>query len=215
MINANHHNTRSLGTSSKRRCVRFLPYLFLSLLLWSVTAYAQDLEIANDAFAEGDYVAALEIYETLAANGDAQAQYRLGLMFEQGLGTDVDAQASQQWFERAAQQNSPQALDALATKYRQGSGVIQNFKEALRLYLQAAEQGYPRAQHNLGSAFADGKGTFRDPIKAHMWFNLAAANGYSASVTARDRLASIMAESEITRAQDRALACLEKKYRGC
>jgi TPR repeat protein len=96
-----------------------------------------------------------------------------------------------------------------------GEGVIQNFKESLRLFQQAAEQGYPRAQHNLGVAYAGGKGTFRDPVKAHMWFNLAAANGYPEAAASRERLAASMAQSEIARAQDGAMKCADQNFVDC
>ena len=176
---------------------------------------AEDLPTANDAFERGEYIAALELYETLAGQGNAEAQFQLGLMYEQGLGTDADRQIAQRYYQQAAEQQSPQALDALGILYLKGEGVIQNFKESLRLFQQAAAQGYPQAQHNLGIAYADGKGTFRDPVKAHMWFNLASASGYPQAAASRERLASSMAQSEIARAQDNAMKCVDQNYVGC
>jgi TPR repeat protein len=196
------------------RCLRSA-WLLAAACIWAPLANAEDLPTANDAFERGEYVTALELYETLAAQGEAEAQFQLGLMYEQGLGTDVDGQMAQRYYEQAAEQQSPQALDALGTLHLKGEGVIQNFKESLRLFQQAAEQGYPRAQHNLGIAYADGKGTFRDPVKAHMWFNLAAANGFAEAAASRERLAASMAQSEITRAQDKAMKCADQDFVGC
>lgn len=196
------------------RCLRSA-WLFAAACTCAPLTSAEDLPTANDAFERAEYVTALELYETLAAQGEAEAQFQLGLMYEQGLGTDVDGQMAQRYYEQAAEQQSPQALDALGMLHLKGEGVIQNFKESLRLFQQAAEQGYPRAQHNLGIAFADGKGTFRDPVKAHMWFNLAAANGYPEAAASRERLAASMAQSEIARAQDNAMKCADQNFVDC
>lgn len=194
----------------------FFPAILVCLLLAKPgRLMAQDLLEANDAFDRGEFVTAMEVYEDLAANGEAEAQYRLGLMFEQGLGTDVDSRAASNWYEQAAAQQSPPALAALSQLYLTGRGVIQDFKESLRLNEQAAQQGYAPAQHSLGVAYANGVGTFRDPIKAHMWFNLASANGYPAAVSSRQRLASSMAQGEVLRAQDRAKQCMQKQYTNC
>ena len=190
-------------------------WLIAVACMWAPLISAEDLPTANDAFERGEYVTALELYETLATKGEAEAQFQLGLMHEKGLGTDVDGQMAQRYYEQAADQQSPQALDALGTLHLKGEGVIQNFKESLRLFQQAAAQGYPQAQHNLGIAYADGKGTFRDPVKAHMWFNLASANGYPQAAASRERLASSMAQSEIARAQDNAMKCADQNYAGC
>lgn len=184
-------------------------------MMFIPSSQAEDLEQANEAFDRGEYVTALELYEALAEQGEPQAQYQLGLMYEQGLGTDVDGQVASSWYQKAAQQQSPPAVSALAALHLSGTGVIQNFKESLRLYRQAAEQGYAPAQYHLGIAYADGTGTFRDPVRAHMWFNIAAANGYAEAGASRQRLASSMGQSEITLAQARAQQCLDKNYIDC
>ena len=214
-----HLMNATAPTSERRfvtlRAIACQTWLLIVICLWAPTGRAEDLPTANDAFERGEYVTALELYETLAGQGNAEAQFQLGLMYEQGLGTDADRQTAQRYYQQAAEQQSPQALDALGTLYLKGEGVIQNFKESLRLFQQAAEQGYPQAQHNLGIAYADGKGTFRDPVKAHMWFNLASANGHPRAAASRERLASSMAQSEIARAQDNAMKCADQNYAGC
>ena len=197
------------------RAISCQTWLLIVICLWAPMSSAEDLATANDAFERGEYVTALELYETLAGQGNAEAQFQLGLIYEQGLGIDADRQTAQRYYQQAAEQQSPQALDALGTLYLKGEGVIQNFKESLRLFQQAAAQGYPQAQHNLAIAYADGKGTFRDPVKAHMWFNLASANGYPQAAASRERLASSMAQSEIARAQDNAMKCADQNYVGC
>lgn len=176
---------------------------------------AEDLAEADEAFDRGEFVTALELYEALANQQDPSATYRLGLMYEQGLGTDADPTAAASWYQKAQALESPEAIGALADLHLKGVGVIQNFKEALRLNISAAEAGYVPAQYNLAVAYANGVGTFRDPVKAHMWFNIAAASGYANAAQSRDQLASRMAEAEVARAHQRAKACVDLKLLGC
>lgn len=73
---------------------------------------------------------------------------------------------------------------------------------------QAAEQGNAGAQSNLGVMYALGKGVPQDLVYAHMWFNIAAANGYNQAAEARDISAEIMTSSQKEEAQQRARACV-------
>lgn len=189
--------------------------LCLALLIVSSFLQAEDLAAADEAFDRGEYATALELYQELADLQEPAATYRLGLMYEQGLGTDPNPVAAASWYQKARALESPEAIAALAELHRKGTGVLQNFKEALRLNLSAAESGHAPAQFNLALAYANGVGTFRDPVKAHMWFNIAAANGYPNAAESRDRLAGSMAAAEITRAQQRAQNCLDKNLLGC
>ena len=176
---------------------------------------AEGLAEADEAFDRGEFVTALELYEALANQQEPAATYRLGLMYEQGLGTDPDPMVAASWYQKAQALESPEAIGALADLHLKGVGVIQDFKEALRLNISAAEAGYAPAQYNLAVAYANGVGTFRDPVKAHMWFNIAAASGYTNAAQSRDSLASVMAEAEVTRAQQRAKACMDLNLLGC
>jgi TPR repeat protein len=59
---------------------------------------------------------------------------------------------------------------------------------------RGAEQLGPRP-------YARGLGLTRDYALAHMWFSLAAAQGFSDATDARDELTSKMTAAELTRAQ--------------
>ncbi len=206
------------GIAAKQGISRSYNCLVISIVIclgWSAALQAETIDQANEALEQLDYERALALFEELAAQGEPQALYQLGVIYEEGLGTEADEAAANGWYQQALEKNSPRALAHFGGKYREGAGVVQNFKESLRLYRLSAELGYAPAQHVLGMALADGMGTFRDPVKAHMWFNLASASGYAAATIARDRLAANMGQSEVTLAQDKALQCAEKNYRSC
>lgn len=77
------------------------------------------LVLALPSYAEGsDYVALakFEATQSVAYYGDAKAQFELGKMYENGLGTPQDKQKALDWFLKAAAQGHEQAklkLEAL------------------------------------------------------------------------------------------------------
>lgn len=56
-------------------------------------------------------------------------------------------------------------------------------------------------QHQLGYMYLRGRGVARDDIQAHMWWSLAASQGYKASTIARTLVAGRMAPAQIAEAE--------------
>ena len=73
-----------------------------------------------------------------AAQGDAQAQFYLGLMYLQGKGIPEDKKEALRWFRKAAAQGDAQAQSMLGGMYTLGQGVPEDDKEAARWYHKAA-----------------------------------------------------------------------------
>ena len=107
-------------------------WLIALAFMWAPLISAEDLPTANDAFERGEYVTALELYETLAAQGEVEAQFQLGLMYEQGLGTDVDGQMAQATTRTGCRPTITASPRCAGDAAPEGEGVIQNFKESLR-----------------------------------------------------------------------------------
>ncbi len=84
-----------------------------------------------------------------AQKGDADSQYRLGLMYCDDEGDDDDYTEAAKWFKLAVDQNHPGAQCELSDLYFKGWGVLQNKSEALRLLELSAQQGYEEAQFEL------------------------------------------------------------------
>lgn len=77
--------------------------LFLiSILLLSSVAWGQSLDAADAAYDRKDYATALRAYQSLAARGDAAAQFTLGLMYDLGRGVPQDYVTAHMWFNLAA-----------------------------------------------------------------------------------------------------------------
>lgn len=68
---------------------------------------------------------------------------------------------------------------------------------------------------NIGLMYLNGQGVAQNYIQAHVWFNLAAAQGYKLAVGGRNRVAKQMTPQQITQAQKLATECLARNYKGC
>ncbi len=86
----------------------------------------------------------------LAHIGSREAQYEVGLMFANGVGTEQSLEKAMEWVGKAAQRGLPSAQYLLATRYASGIAVTQDTRAALWWYQNAAEQGHLKAQYKLG-----------------------------------------------------------------
>ncbi len=114
--------------------------IFLGLVMVSIAGQTDYLS-GMAAFARDDYQAALLEWRPLAEKGQAEAQFNLGALYDQGLGVQQDYTQAAVWYQRAAAQGHIQAQYNLAVLYASGLGVAQNYPEAMRWYRQAAIRG--------------------------------------------------------------------------
>ena len=107
-----------------------------------------------------------------AEQGDADAQYELGITF---LGKDNTEAV--RWFRKAADQGNASAQFNLGSMARRGEGVSQDYTEAIRWFRKAADQGNASAQFNVGSMARRGEGVSQDYTEAIRWYRKAADQG--------------------------------------
>ena len=96
--------------------------------------WASSLENAVAALSSGDYATALKALRPLAAQGNSNAQYNLGVMYREGHGVPQDYTEAVKWFRLAAEQGHPGAQHNLGVMYRDGIGVPQDYTEALNWF---------------------------------------------------------------------------------
>uniref|UniRef100_A0A914XBB7 Uncharacterized protein n=1 Tax=Plectus sambesii TaxID=2011161 RepID=A0A914XBB7_9BILA len=116
-------------------------------------------------------------YRINAELGDADAQYRLGLMHKSGRGAPQSDKEAVKWYKKAADQGYAIAQNSLGVMYFEGKGVNQSDKEAAKWYRKAAEQGYTKAQTNLGDMYQDGLGVPQSDEEAVKWYKKAVEQG--------------------------------------
>lgn len=135
------------------------------------------LEEGINAYRQGDYRAALDIFTLLAAQGDAAAQFNLGVMSEMGQGVAQNYSEALSHYRRAAEQGHERAQLKLGVMYAQGVGTAPDQAESLRWFIESAEQGNAVAQFNLGVLHGLGQGVPQDDRQAALWFAKAAEQG--------------------------------------
>ncbi len=168
------------------------------------------------AYNRGDYATALREFRPLAEQGDAGAQFILGLMYYKGQGVPQDHAEAVKWYRKAAEQGATEAQNSLGFMYYKGRGVPQDHAEAAKWFRKAAEQGHARAQSNLGLMYIQGIGVPQDYVQAYMWFNLAALRSppgaeHDIAVKNRDVLAAKMTPAQLAEAQRLAREWKAKK----
>jgi TPR repeat protein len=173
----------------------------VALFVGSMTAHAADFSAGYKAYQRRDYTAALQIFRQLADQGNARAQFSLGVMYNKGQGVTQDYEAALRWYREAADQGYVLAQYNIGLMHSKGQGVPQDYAEAATWYRKAAEQGYSAAQTRLGDMYVLGQGVAQDYVQAHMWFNLAAARGQKLARINRNRLAKQMTPEQIAEAR--------------
>lgn len=130
------------------------------------------------AYRRGDYADAVRVWTALARLGHADAQFRLGLMLDHGMGVERDRRRAVYWFRRAAYQGHVDACYVLGVAYARGHGVAPDMRRAVAWWRLAGARGNVDAQFNLGLVFARGYGDLAArPREAARWFRRAARRG--------------------------------------
>jgi TPR repeat protein/V8-like Glu-specific endopeptidase len=152
--------------------------LTIAVLLGSVgESWSADSQKSITAYESGDFATALREWTPLAEQGLSNAQYNLGVMYENGKGVPQDYKTAVKWYRHAAEQGVARAQYNLGVMYENGKGVPQDYKTAVKWYRHAAEQGGARAQYNLGVMYEKGQGVPQDYKTAVKWYRLAAKQG--------------------------------------
>jgi TPR repeat protein len=166
---------------------------------------AKDLEIEEAMSAETNFI----LCRKAADQGNAAAQYKLGVMYQNGQGVEKDDSKAFVWFGKAAEQGNAAAKVVLCRRaadqgdaaaqfrlgllYDTGPGSEQDHAEAIKWYSKSAEQGDATAQSkliyeatvqgdvaaqcSLGVMSENGRGVAKDFVEAAKWYRKAAVQG--------------------------------------
>jgi TPR repeat protein len=117
-----------------------------------------------------------------AEQGDTEAQFWLGVAYEQDWFGTVDHQEALKWYRRAAEGGDPDAQVELGQRYEDGEGVEQNYKLAAEWFRRAAEHvpdlgGAGQGRNRLGLLYMEELGVPLDYVRAYFWFSLNGSEG--------------------------------------
>ncbi len=117
-----------------------------------------------------------ESYRIRAEQGDAEAQFQLGCIYQMGVLKDYTKSA--EWHHRAAEQGYLGSQYSLGELYYEGKGVAQDYQLAEKWWRKAAEQGHFLAEFNLGTMYYSGLGVLQDYKQAAEWYLKTAEQGW-------------------------------------
>ncbi len=144
-----------------------------------------------------------------ANNGNAEAQYDVGTMYQNGRGVQADRGKAIDWYRKAAAQGESKSISRLqlmqanATRFEKtageakkgdadsqydlgnmhmkGVGTNIDYQQAVKSFEQSASQGHVKSAYKLGLIYYEGNDIKRNGKKAYRWFRQAAENGYPAA----------------------------------
>lgn len=146
-------------------------------------------------------------YRKAADQGNANAQYKLAIMYKEGHGIAKNEAEALAWLRKSAQ-GYADAQFSLGRSYETGQGVAKDEVQAVLWYRRAADQGQAEAQLHLGNMYAEGRGIAKDDAQAVAWYQKAAQQG---NAEAQTRLGDAYAnERGITQNDAQAVAWYRK-----
>lgn len=123
----------------------FLRVLFLCLAFATVNVAADEYERGYQAYQDGDYAAAYEIWLALANEGSETAQANIGIFYRDGKAVKQDLETAVAWFRKSAESGDARAQKLMGDSYRMGQGVNKDLEQSLSWYEKAMAQSYPPA----------------------------------------------------------------------
>ena len=105
-------------------------FLVVLICLSSKISFA-DFETGLKAFNDGDYKNALKVWEPLAKDGLSNAQYNVGLMHHNGLGTKQDYTQAYYWLLLSSEQGNLNSIRLISTLYALGNGVKKDYLKSV------------------------------------------------------------------------------------
>jgi len=98
------------------------------------------------------YDAIREDIETLqkkATDGDPIGMWKLGIIYEEGIGVQSDSAIAAEWYVKSAEAGNPEGMFLLAMSYEFGTGVQLDLERAAHLYQKASELDHEEAERRL------------------------------------------------------------------
>ncbi|MCR9213549.1 MAG: sel1 repeat family protein [Proteobacteria bacterium] len=134
-----------------------------------------EFEAGWEFYQQGKFSRAIKVWEPLAEEGHAEAQFNLSIMYEQGRGVDVDETRARYWSDKAVESEYPPALHNRALVML----AQKDYGAAIGLLRKSASGDFPPSQYSLGKIYQAGIGLEEDPTDAFKYIEMAANNGFA------------------------------------
>jgi len=125
------------------------------------------------AFEAKEFRRAWQLLQPLSDLGLAEAQYRCGIMMQNGLGVIARPKEAAMLLLAAAEQKLGLAQHSAGVMYLYGEGVEQDTEQAIVWFEKAGENGLAGAWSTLGMIFQEGQGVEKDLKRAGAYYQKA------------------------------------------
>jgi|GEM_PF-928272 len=147
--------------------------------LWHVALLVVVVFLTEISGAQADMV--FDFQMKLAQKGNAEAQFKVGEMYETGRGVEKNMVEAKRWITRAAEQGHQAANYKLLYYDLQNNGVTARNKPKLTELQQEAKDGNGIAQYYVGLMHSRGVGLRRNSTVALDWLGKASTLGVTAA----------------------------------
>lgn len=154
----------------------------LVFVLITFGVYANTFNEAVENYNKGEFTKAFDTFYLLAKEGNAKAQYNVGLLYALGKGAQKSVSNARKWYEKAAKQGNAKAQYNLGKLYHDtAQHDAHAYEKAKYWYEKAVQGGVVEANNNLASLYIDGLGVKKDEKKAVELLEEAATKGNAAA----------------------------------
>lgn len=137
--------------------------------------FEQELDLSSGiaAFEAKHFVKAQQLLAGLADNGHPEAQFRMAVMYQNGLGMVANPERAARYMRQAAEQGHALAQHGLGFMYMEGECVEADGEQAVFWLEKAAAQGLQGSLATLGMMFNEGRGVEQDRERAAQYYRRA------------------------------------------
>ena len=132
----------------------------------------QEMTLASGiaAFESKQFSQARQLLTPHAQIGNSDAQYRLAVMYQNGLGQVRNEASAYRWMKCAADQDHGLALHALGYMYLDGDCTNQDSQKAVTCFEKAVNLGLEGSMLALAQMYQQGRGVAQDANKARLLY---------------------------------------------
>ena len=135
----------------------------------------RDMELGSGmaAFETRQFARAAALLSPLADDGEPEAQYRMAIMAQNGLGMAAIPDLAFRYMLAAAEAGIDLAQHGLGFMYMEGECTEKDPAKAVHWFRKAAENGLAGSQTTLAMMYEEGRGVPQDLEEANKWYRLA------------------------------------------
>jgi len=132
-----------------------------------------DLNSGLQALGDKHFTIAVRLLSPLAELGHPEAQHRMAVMYQNGLGVTPSLEKAAQWMMKSAEQGYELALHGMGFMYLEGEGVERDPAKAVEWFKKGAEKGLIGSMTTLAEMYRQGNGVKQDLEEADRLLKMA------------------------------------------